>query len=219
MDLAGFGTYGNAVHWHLEGSSLGWEPLPPITQIVYTLAGAETTDRKVNENAPVELYAGTSDGLYTWNRLDNWEKVGETTQITLLGIAPSGLYAGDSTRVRHRIESTDGWKPIATNKKGVTDTYKDEPIVQQGRAYLTERIPTIAQTGGEVDKWVSGFVRSLAFGFGGFLATLLLALSSLSMRISRSTTIFVSLSRCYLNPIVILSSVICAKSIKISNDS
>ncbi|MDE0556017.1 MAG: AI-2E family transporter, partial [Candidatus Poribacteria bacterium] len=174
-DLAGLEPMETAVHWHLEGSSLGWEPLPPITQIVYTLAGPETTDRKVNGNAPVELYAGTSDGLYTWNRLDNWRKVGGTTQITLLGTAPSGLYAGDSTRVRHRIESNDGWKPIATNKKGVTDTYKDEPIVQQGRAYLTERIPTIAQTGGEVVKWVSGFVRSLAFGFGGFLATLLLA--------------------------------------------
>ena len=174
-DLAGLEPMETAVHWYLEGSSLGWEPLPPITQIVYTLAGAETTDRKVNENAPVELYAGTSDGLYTWNRLDNWEKVGETTQITLLGTAPSGLYAGDPTVIRHRINPTTGWRPFAINKKGVTDTYKDEPIVQQGRAYLTERIPTIAQTGGEVVKWVSGFVRSLAFGFGGFLATLLLA--------------------------------------------
>lgn len=163
------------IHWHLEGTSLGWDPLPPIPQIVNTLAVVEPTDRDLSVNARAELYAGTSDGLYTWSRLDNWQKVGGTTQITLLGTAPSGLYAGDSTRVRHRIELTDGWRSIATNKKGVTDTYKDEPIVQQGRAYLTERIPTIAQTGGEVVKWVSGFVRSLAFGFGGFLATLLLA--------------------------------------------
>jgi predicted PurR-regulated permease PerM len=43
------------------------------------------------------------------------------------------------------------------------------------RSYLTERIPTIAQTGGEAVKWVSGFVGSIAFGFGGFLATLLLS--------------------------------------------
>ena len=43
------------------------------------------------------------------------------------------------------------------------------------RTYLTERIPTIAQTSGVAVKWVSGFIGSVAFGFGGFLATLLLA--------------------------------------------
>ncbi len=164
-----------AIHWHLEGTALDWEPLPPITQIVYALAGEETADRNVGSNAQVELYAGTPDGLHTWNSLDGWQKVGGASGITFLASAPSGLYAGDSMVIRHRIESTAGWKPFTINKKGITDTYKNEPIVQQGRAYLTERIPTIAQTGGEVVKWVSGFVRSIAFGFGGFLATLLLA--------------------------------------------
>ena len=73
-------------------------------------------------------------------------------------------------------EPTSGWRPFTINQVGVTHTYRDEPIVQQVRAYLTERIPTIAQTGGEAVKWVSGFLGSIAFGFGGFLATLLLSL-------------------------------------------
>ncbi len=163
------------IHWHLEGTSLGWDPLPPIPQIVYTLAVVEPKDSDLRTNARAELYAGTPDGLYAWNRLDDWQKVGGATGNILLASAPSGLYAGDSTVIRHRIESTARWKSFAVNKKGITDTYRDEPIVQQIRTYLTERIPTIAQTGGVAVKWVSGFIGSIAFGFGGFLATLLLA--------------------------------------------
>lgn len=163
------------IHWHLEGTSFGWDPLPPIPQIVYTLAVVAPTDSELRTNARAELYAGTPDGLYTWNRLDGWQKVGGATGNILLASAPSGLYAGDSTVIRHRIESTARWKPFTVNRTGITDTYRDEPIVQQIRTYLTERIPTIAQTGGVAVKWVSGFIGSIAFGFGGFLATLLLA--------------------------------------------
>ena len=142
----------------------------PVTQTVYALTGGEA------EIDDIELYAGTPDGLYTWDRLDNWQKAAVTTKITLLAIAPSGIYAGDQTVIRHRPEPTSGWRPFTINQVGVTHTYRDEPIVQQIRAYLTERIPTIAQTGGEAVKWVSGFLGSIAFGFGGFLATLLLSL-------------------------------------------
>ena len=90
------GPIETAIHWHLEGTSLGWDPLPPITQIVYALAGPEPTEDDGDSNALVELYVGTSDGLYAWNRLNNWQKAGGTTQVTLLATAPSGLYAGGS---------------------------------------------------------------------------------------------------------------------------
>ena len=156
------------VHWYLEDSPLEWELLQPIDQTVYALAAG-------SQASNAELYVGVSDGLYTWNRLANWQKVEETAEITLLATAPSGLYAGDPTLIRHRIKPTTGWRAFAINKKGVTDTYRDEPIVQQIQAYLTERIPAIAQTGGVAVRWISGFVGSIAFGFGGFLATLLLA--------------------------------------------
>ena len=166
------------VHWYLEGSSLGWDPLPSVMQTIYALAGREARNEDGSGGTQVsdtELYAGTLDGLYTWNRLDNWQKAEVTTEIRLLAAAPSGLYVGDQTVIRHRIKPTSGWRPFAINKQGITHTYRDEPIVQQVRSYLTERIPTIAQTGGEAVKWVSGFVGSIAFGFGGFLATLLLS--------------------------------------------
>ncbi len=167
-----------SVHWYLEGSSLGWDPLPPVTQTVYALAGGQASNTEIDGGSQVsdtELYAASLDGLYTWNRLDNWQKAEVTTEITLLAAAPSGLYVGDQTFIRHRPKPTSGWRLFTINKQGVTHTYRDEPIVQQIRAYLTERIPAIAQTGGEAVKWISGFVGSVAFGFGGFLATLLLS--------------------------------------------
>ena len=166
------------VHWYLEGSSLGWEPLPMLPQTAYALAGGEARDRDMggsSQISDIELYAGAPDGLYAWNRLDNWQKVDRNIGITLLATAPSGLYAGDPLTIRHRSKPTSGWRLFAINEKGVTHTYRDEPIVKQIRAYLTERLPAIAQTGGEVVRWISGFVGSLAFGFGGFLVTLLLS--------------------------------------------
>lgn len=166
------------VHWYLEGSSLGWDPLSPVTQMVYALAGGEARSGDASDSSQVtdiELYAGTSDGLYAWNRLNNWQKLEGTTEITLLANAPSGLYAGDRTLIRRRIKSTSRWRPFAAYKMGVTHTYRDEPIVQQLKTYLTESIPTIAQISRVSVGRVSGFVGSIAFGFGGFLATVLLA--------------------------------------------
>ena len=89
--------------------------------------------------------------------------------------APSGLYAGDQTLIRHRLEPTSGWRSFAVHKTGVTHTYRNEPIVQQVKTYLTERIPTIAQTGGEALREGVQLAGSIAFGFGGFLATVSLA--------------------------------------------
>ena len=166
------------VHWYLEGASFGWDPLPPVTQRVYALTGGRAISDNVGESSQVsdiELYAGTSDGLYAWSRLNNWQKADETTEITLLASAPSGLYAGDRTLIRYRIKSTARWRPFVVRKIGVTHTYRDEPIVQQLKTYLTESIPTIAQISRVGVGRVSGFVGSIAFGFGGFLATVSLA--------------------------------------------
>ena len=167
------------VHWYLEGSALGWDPLPPVTQMVYTLAGAGVISGDVGDDSQVttdiELYAGTPDGLYAWNRLNNWQKVEGTTEITLLASAPSGLYAGNRTLIRHRIISTSRSRLFAVHNTGVTHTYRNEPIVQQLKTYLTESIPTLAQIGRVGVGRVSGFLGSIAFGFGGFLATVSLA--------------------------------------------
>ena len=168
------------VHWYLdlEDSSLEWNPLPSTTQPIYSLAGGNEMWRDVegaSQVFDVELYAGTSDGLYEWQGLGAWRKTEGTAAVSLLASAPSGVYIGDETTIRHRASSGTGWQPFATRDEGLSYTYRDEPIVQQAKAYLTERIPTIAQTGSEAIREGVQFAGSIAFGFGGFLATVALA--------------------------------------------
>lgn len=168
------------VHWYLEGSSLGWEKLTETEKVVYALAGGDETTGDTN-GTPIELYANTPDGLHEWNRHD-WQKAERAPVISgipatpLLASAPSGVYVGNSTAIWHRPTSTTRWRTFTTYREGISHAYEDQPIVEQAKSYLTERIPTIAQTGGEVVRRIFQFTSSIAFGFGGFLATVSLAL-------------------------------------------
>ena len=178
-------TVTTTVHWYLEGSSLEWNLLPSTAHPVHALTGGTWGDMESGLQTPptgvfdIELYAGTSDGLYGWHRLGNqWQKIEVTeamTTISLLATVPSGIYVGNENVLRHRTTSTAKWKPFTTRNQGITYTYSDQPIVQQVKAYLTERIPTIAQTGGQAVREGFQFAGSIAFGFGGFLATVSLA--------------------------------------------
>ena len=172
------------LHWYLADSSLEWNPIPSIiTHPVYALASGGRTwgDKESGLQTPptqvfdIELYAGTSDGLYEWHRLGTWRKTEGTAAVSLLASAPSGVYIGTETAILHRATPAAGWQPLATRNEGVSYTYRDEPIVQQVKTYLTERIPTIAQTGSEAVREGVQFAGSIAFGFGGFLATVSLA--------------------------------------------
>lgn len=160
-----------AVHWHLEDSPLGWEPLPSVVSVphIYALAASNRED--------AELYAATPEGVYQWNSLNTWEEMEGGEQlpksISLLVSSASGLYAGNEN-VIHHSNSTRTWQPFVLPKEGIL-IYRDEPIIKQIQVYLTEGIPSLAQTGGSVVKWVSGFASSAAFQFGGFLATVSLA--------------------------------------------
>ena len=173
------------VHWHLEGSSLGWEELSSIKQVVYALAGGDETTGDTNgtsQASNIELYANTPEGLYEWNRLHDWRKTERTPVISgtpatpLLASAPSGVYVGNSAAIYHRPTATPRWRPFTTYREGISHAYEDQPIVEQAKSYLTKRIPTIAQTGGEAIREVFQFTSSIAFGFGGFLATVSLTL-------------------------------------------
>ena len=173
------------VHWYLEGSSLGWGELASIEQVVYAIAGGDETTGDTNgtaQTATIELYASTFDGLYELNHLRVWRKmesppvVSETPAIPLLVSAPSGVYVGNITSIRHRPTSTARWRTFTTYREGISHAYEDQPIVEQAKSYLTERIPTIAQTGSEALTEIFQFTSSIAFGFGGFLATVSLAL-------------------------------------------
>ena len=185
MDAASITT---TVHWYLEDSSLGWEERCSIEQVVYALAGGDETTadtQGTSRAATIELYANTSDGLYEWNPIhDDWRKterapvISGTPATPLLASAPSGsgVYVGNHTAIWHRTASTDRWRPFTTYREGISHAYEDQPIVEQAKSYLTERIPTIAQTGGEAVREIFQFTSSIAFGFGGFLATVSLAL-------------------------------------------
>ncbi len=174
------------VHWYLADSSLEWNPLPSITHPVYALASGGKTWivpqasiglrlEDPSRASDIELYAGTPDGLYEWHRLGTWRKTEGTAAASLLTSAPSGVYIGNGTSILHRAVPTAGWQPFATRNEGISYTYRDEPIVRQVKTYLTERIPAIAQTGGEAVGEAFQFAGSIAFGFGGFLATVSLA--------------------------------------------
>ncbi|RKU09600.1 hypothetical protein C6503_20830 [Candidatus Poribacteria bacterium] len=173
------------VHWYLEGSSLGWEEHSSIPQVVYTLAGGDGATGDTNETSQasdIELYASTSDGLYELYRLRDPQKTERTPVISgtsatpLLASAPSGVYVGNNTAIWYRTSSTARWRHFRTYREGISHAYEDQPIVEQAKSYLTERIPTIAQTGGEAVREIFQFTSSIAFGFGGFLATASLAL-------------------------------------------
>ena len=166
------------VHWYLEDSSLEWSPLPSTTQPIYALAGGNEIWSDIegaSQVFDVELYAGTPDGLYEWQGLGTWQKTEGTAAVSLLASAPSGVYIGNETTIRYRALSGAGWQPFVTRDEGLSYTYRDEPIVQQAKAYLTERIPAIAQTGSEAIREGVQFAGLIAFGFGGFLATVSLA--------------------------------------------
>ena len=169
------------VHWYLEGSSLGWEELTKIEKVIYALAGGDETTGDTNGSS-IELYVNTPDGLHEWNRLHDWRKterapvISGTPATPLLASAPSGVYVGNSTAIYHLPTATPRWRPFTTYREGISHAYEDQPIVEQAKSYLTKRIPTIAQTGGEAIREVFQFTSSIAFGFGGFLATVSLTL-------------------------------------------
>ncbi len=168
------------IHWHLEGATFGWRELSSTTQVVYALTSNDVDGASKASN--IELYASRSDGLHEWSQLDGWQKTRGTPTsagmpaLWLLTSAPSGLYIGNNTTIWHRATPNAKWQPFTTYRVGIGDAYKDQPIVQEVKSYLTERIPTIAQAGGEAVREGLQFASSIAFGFGGFIATVALAL-------------------------------------------
>ena len=165
------------------GSSTEWEAI----SLAGLSAGLTLQSLAVGTNRT--LYAGTKSGLYHFNSsTSEWQEAqGKRhlpTSISVLvfsnGVS-SGMYAGDKTVIRHtRLETAptggDGggndWPLAVAHKEGRFNTLQHTQIGLEVQKYLTERIPSLAQSGGTAIKWLSTSAGSLAFRFGGFLATL-----------------------------------------------
>lgn len=132
----------------------------------------------VTDKSDNELYAGTENGLYEWNRKDKWKIMPASDRlpkyISLLSTAPSGLYAGNSSVIHHSPDSENNWRKYTSSKPGFL-MYRDDPYVKQFQTYLTEKIPGWTASGGAFIRWISGLAGSIAFQFGGFIATVFLA--------------------------------------------
>lgn len=166
--------------YRLESQTKPWEKLPydeKKSDLVPEIKVIAVTDE-----SDVNLYAGTVNGLYKWykdsSRVDVWQRMDDSDRlpksISLIVAAPSGLYAGNSTVIHHSLEGKSNWKKFASSKLGIL-MYRDDPYVTQFQKYLTEKIPGWTASGGAFIRWISGFASSVAFQFGGFIATVFLA--------------------------------------------
>ena len=162
------------------GSSTEWEALPSAGLTFQSLAVG------TNDGSGRTLYAGTTSGLYHFNSsTSEWQeaqgKPHLPSSISVLASVSSRIYAGDKTVIRHtRLETAptggDGggsdWLLAVAHKEGRFNTLQHTQLGLEVQKYLTERIPSLAQSGGTAIKWLSTSAGSLAFRFGGFLATL-----------------------------------------------
>ena len=154
--------------WETRGSNT--DPVPEIQVLA------------ASYRKGVLLYAGTANGMYQRDdniKFGNWAPMQESTRlpqtsISLLVSTPAALYAGNKNLIYHHTTGTSVWKVFTARKEGILK-YKDEPVVKQFQEYLTQKIPGWTASGGAFIKWISGLAGSIAFQFGGFLATVFLA--------------------------------------------
>ena len=169
-------TETNNVFWKLSEIPMPWTRVNITEKVLPQIQILVATDK---DNA--ELYAGTIKGLYkTQNiKIPNWilsdgsNRLPES--IHLFTSTPAGLYAGDENAIHYRNINSNSWKLLIKKKPGIL-IYRDQPIVKEFQEYLTERIPGWTASGGALIKWLSGLAGSIAYQFGGFIATFFLAL-------------------------------------------
>ena len=133
------------------------------------------------DKSDIQLYAGTLNGLYDYDKNRDEKKLEKMPSsdrlpknISLLATSTSGLYAGNSNVIHYSPDSKNNWRKFTSTKPGIL-MYRDDPYVKQLQAYLTEKIPGWTASGGAFIRWLSGLAGSIAFQFGGFIATLFLA--------------------------------------------
>ncbi len=156
-----------------------WQSLNPKDDSIPDIQVLIVTDKNTYE-VNTQLYAGTSNGAITMRQIETgkWDPILDSTRLPLsvthFVSANSGLYAGDNSIIHHHPKDTSTWNTFITQKEGLV-RYIDDPFVKQFQEYVTEKIPGWTQSGGALVRWLSGLAGSIAFQFGGFIATISLA--------------------------------------------
>ncbi len=152
-----------------------WVIITPESEDVQTINVLAAIE---NDNRNEELFAGTVNGLYIMYRTHKWEPHPYSNRlpqsVTILTASPTGVYAGDDAVIHYFANEADSWINFTVKRNGIL-AYRDSEIVSQFQEYLTEKIPGWTASGGAFVRWLSGLAGSIAFQFGGFLATLSLA--------------------------------------------
>lgn len=163
------------IHWR-KNPSMEWKELKLDIDSVPQINVLVATDNKAEE-----FYAGTANGIYRWYEHNTGQRIRSSDQlpqsISLLASAPSGLYAGNESVIYFGSDESNEieiWKSSILKENGIL-AYRDSEIVKQFQEYLTKRIPGWTASGGAFVKWLSGLAGSIAFQFGGLLATVFLA--------------------------------------------
>ena len=183
--------------WMQAGSSTEWEAisLAGLSAGLRLQALAVGTNSTLYAGTTSGLYA-LGSGDPNLSSTSEWQeaqgKPHLPTSISVLAsarleTAPTGekglvLYAGDKTVIRHSAVTNRAyglenggagdWRLAVAHKEGRFNTLQHTQLGLEVQKYLTERIPSLAQSGGTAIKWLSTSAGSLAFRFGGFLATL-----------------------------------------------
>ncbi len=131
----------------------------------------------IDDQTTIELVAGTTNGVYEWVESGTWKPIDSASlpqSITLLATSKSGLYAGNNKVIHYHSNKSNTWNRVLEKESGIL-AYRDSEIVMQFQDYITEKIPGWTASGGAFVRWISGLAGSIAFQFGGFIATLFLA--------------------------------------------
>lgn len=156
-----------------------WQSINPKDDSIPDIQVLIVTDKNTSRGV-TQLYAGSSNGGFEKEPIETgtWKDLPDSTRLPLsvthFVSVNSGLYAGDLSIIHHNPKDTSTWNTFITQKEGLV-RYIDDPFVKQFQEYVTEKIPGWTQSGGALVRWLSGLAGSIAFQFGGFIATISLA--------------------------------------------
>ena len=140
----------------------------------------------------VENYAQNSKGIDNWQSGAMWQLIKASPELNssavpLLASLPQQgtLYAGNRRGI-YRQTNHAAWQFTGVRaKQGILAELKDNQLLKtiggtgvpdRIQAELTDKLPTLARAGSEFIRTLVTHFSSIAIGFGGFLATVFLAL-------------------------------------------